>query len=105
MTKIAAGRGHVAVQWGSIAVISVYLPPSLREFCRRLKVVGRLLRRLCPGPVIIAGDFNAKAAVWGSPRTDGKGVEVLEWAAEHDLIITNSGTQHTCVRRKGGWWI
>lgn len=104
LQKLRKGKNYVAVTWGPIVVIGVYLPPSLqqRAFNARLRTVGRIVRGLPPGPVIIAGDFNAKSGAWGSPRTDRRGDQVLDWAAEHGLHILNTGAQNICVRMRGG---
>lgn len=48
--------------------------------------------------VIIAGDFNAKASLWGSSITNNRGLLVTRWAAERDLRIINVGHTPTCVR-------
>jgi len=104
-TLIEAGEGYVAVQWGRIVAFSVYLSPALdvAQFARRLDRMGEYANRLLllPSPVLIAGNFNAKSRLWGSPRTDGKGNVLTEWAAELGLSILNSGTRSTCVRPQG----
>lgn len=64
-TIIEAGEGYVAAQWGRIAVFNVYLSLALdaAQYAGRLDWMGecarRLLLLLCP--VLIMGDFNAKA--------------------------------------------
>ncbi|XP_024882910.1 uncharacterized protein LOC112461763 [Temnothorax curvispinosus] len=52
--------------------------------------------------MVVAGDFNAKSALWGSPVTDRRGRILETWAAGLDLVIVNSGQVQTCVRRQGG---
>lgn len=97
------GRGFVAVFWGPIAVVSIYLPLSVqyREYTKQLRKVGNTVRRLSARTVIVAGDFNAKSGVWGSPRQDYRGAKVLDLAADHDLNIVNSGAQNTCIMMRG----
>lgn len=51
--------------------------------------------------VIIAGDFNAKSAMWGATQTDARGRAVERWAAQIGLVLLNTGTTSTCVRRWG----
>ncbi|KMQ91492.1 reverse transcriptase [Lasius niger] len=51
--------------------------------------------------VIVAGDFNAKATLWGSRITNQRGLQVVRWAAERDLRIVNAGDTPTCVRPQG----
>jgi len=102
-TIMEAGEGYVAGQWGRIAVFSVYLSPALdaAQFTRRIDRMGECIRRLLPRPVLVAGDFNAKAGLWGSPQTNRRGSVLIEWAAELGLSILNSGTRSTCVRPQG----
>ncbi|XP_011862377.1 PREDICTED: uncharacterized protein LOC105559000 [Vollenhovia emeryi] len=59
------------------------------------------MRGILPGPVLVAGDFNAKGALWGSRRPDAKGLEVLNWAARLGLHLLNRGAMSTCVRPQG----
>ncbi|XP_071652698.1 uncharacterized protein [Temnothorax longispinosus] len=55
-----------------------------------------------PAQVMVAGDFNAKSALWGSPVTDRRG-RILEcWAASLGLVVLNRGGVQTCVRHQGG---
>jgi len=71
----------------------VYLSPALdvAQFARRLDGRGECVRRLLllPSPILVAGDFNAKSRLWGSPRTDARGNVLAEWAAELGLSILN----------------
>lgn len=53
------------------------------------------------GKTIVAGDFNAKARLWGSKRECSKGKILCEWAAAMDLRIVNRGTISTCIKGKG----
>lgn len=61
--------------------------------------IRRLLLLSCP--VLVAGDFNAKSALWGSLRPDRRSEVFTEWAAELGLCIMNTGTRSTCVRPQG----
>lgn len=38
---------------------------------------------------LVLGDFNAKASLWGSPTTDHRGKEVIEFVNVYDLEILN----------------
>ncbi|KAK9670965.1 Endonuclease-reverse transcriptase [Popillia japonica] len=51
---------------------------------------------------IIAGDFNAKAPLWGSPFMDKRGEYLMEWAAELNLSVLNSGDTPTFEREGRG---
>ncbi|XP_071577335.1 uncharacterized protein [Temnothorax nylanderi] len=97
-SRLEAGDGFVAVKWGHVAVVGVYLRPSLdvAQFERRLDDIGDCLRRIRPEiPTVVAGDFNAKSALWGFSVTDGRGRILEDWAAGAGLIIINSGNTQT----------
>ncbi|XP_029157037.1 uncharacterized protein LOC114929629 [Nylanderia fulva] len=88
LNLINKGEGLVAASWGPITVISVYISPNInkREFDERLRVLERQIVKHSTGPLVVAGDFNAKNVAWGSPHTDWRGGEVYEWAAQNRLI-------------------
>ncbi|XP_071582575.1 uncharacterized protein [Temnothorax nylanderi] len=46
--------------------------------------------------VLVAGDFNAKSALWGSPATDRRGGIFMDWAASLGLVCVNTGAVQTC---------
>jgi len=104
-TLIEAGEGYVAAQWRRIAVFSTYLSPALdvAQYTRRLDRMGECANRLLllSSPVLIAGDFNAKFRLCGSPQSNRRGNVLAEWAAVLGLSILNSGTRSTCVRPRG----
>ncbi|XP_025267607.1 uncharacterized protein LOC105250072 [Camponotus floridanus] len=104
LTLIGRGGGYVAAQWGEIAVVGVYFSPNRdqAEFRAYLDRVATAIRRQLPGPVLVAGDLNAKSAEWGSPVTDARGLDLAEWGNELGLVILNRGSAHTCVRHNGG---
>ncbi|XP_070138507.1 uncharacterized protein [Drosophila bipectinata] len=52
--------------------------------------------------VLVAGDFNAWAQVWGCPRTNARGRVVRETFASLDLVLLNEGNQHTFSRAGAG---
>lgn len=96
-------EGFVAVEWGRVVVVGVYLPPSLTlsQFEDKLEGVGKCVRALLPAPVVVAEDFNAKSAMWGSRRSDrGKGPVLELWAAGLRLCLMNTGT--TLTKADGG---
>lgn len=84
-----------------IAVFSCYLPPSLTtaQFAEELDALGNALGNDCGRlphfDLVVAGDFNAKVALWGSATTDAKGDILREFAAAHDLQIRNRGNTPT----------
>lgn len=51
---------------------------------------------------IIAGDFNAKSALWGMPLTDARGQILLEWVEANDMVVVNEGVKPTFVSENYG---
>lgn len=98
-----AGESYVAVRWDDCVVIGAYISPRLnvQEFEERLDRIGECIDRFAPTPTILAGDFNAKAALWGSPITNAKGTAMEDWAGVIGLCCMNSGNQSTCIRAQG----
>ncbi|XP_024889723.1 uncharacterized protein LOC112466071 [Temnothorax curvispinosus] len=103
-TKLVAGEGYVAVKWGQVVVISAYVSPnrSRAEFWDILNQIGMCLTRFGPAPIVVAGDLNAKSALWGSPVTNAWGSEVEDWMAKRNLLSLNRGNRWTCIRPNGG---
>ncbi|XP_011171529.1 uncharacterized protein LOC105204167 [Solenopsis invicta] len=68
-------EGYVACLWGGWAVVGVYVSSniSFENFESKLDEIGGVVRRLHPDWVLVAGDFNAKSADWGSPVSDTDG--------------------------------
>ncbi|XP_025156223.1 uncharacterized protein LOC112588980 [Harpegnathos saltator] len=99
------GRGFVVARWGVVTVVGVYLPPEkslgLVEYKSRLQEMGDVIKRHLPGPVIVAGDFNAKSELWGSRRDDRRGEVTADWAVGLGLHIMNDGKKFTFVGSRG----
>ncbi|XP_071578831.1 uncharacterized protein [Temnothorax nylanderi] len=121
-SRVEAGDGFVIVKWDRVYVAGVYISPTVDTvtFERVLEDIRISLARILPGQVIVAGDFNAKSALWGSPAgsihsrqnstgecgpcspvTDGRGRILEYWAAGLGLTVLNSGGIQTCVRHQG----
>lgn len=48
------------------------------------------VRSHCPTPhIIIAGDFNAKHAVWGQEVSDARGSQLIDFTSQHGLAVLN----------------
>jgi hypothetical protein len=63
LALIDRGEGYVACRWGSRAIVGVYISPSISmaDFEAILEELEGVVRRLHPGWVLVAGDFNAKS--------------------------------------------
>ncbi|XP_071640006.1 uncharacterized protein [Temnothorax longispinosus] len=99
-TRLVADDGFVAVRWGHIVVVGVYFSfnKDVAQFEGFLDRLRDFVERILPQPVIVAGDFNAKAALWGSPITNARGRILEDWAAGLGLVCVNTGNAQTCAR-------
>lgn len=97
------GKGYVAARKDSVILYSCYVSPnsSPNEFDLFLQNLGDSIKRLERQPIIVTGDFHAKHSAWGFKKEDGRGRMLLEWMAQHRLIILNIGTTSTCIRSAG----
>lgn len=77
------GDRSIAIHCGPYLVISTYISPNLglREYDNFLNELSGIMSSRAD-KVIIAGDFNAKASLWGSSITNSRGLQVTRWAAE-----------------------
>lgn len=68
------GIKHVAVFCGTYMFISVYISPSLglHEFNKSLDELSDTVGSRSE-KIVLGGDFNAKARLWGSRVTDSRG--------------------------------
>ncbi|XP_076482261.1 uncharacterized protein LOC143303938 [Bombus vancouverensis nearcticus] len=96
---IERGRGFVAVKWGDLAVVAVYVSPNISrtEYASSLDGLAACARRLGACPSLVLGGFNAHSTAWGTRRTKGRGRDVQDWAAALDLRLMNRGSSSTCV--------
>lgn len=101
---VKRGRGYVAVRWDGFLVVGVYCSPNapMQELETLLTDVGILTREGSPSPVLVIGDLNARSSAWGDKTTDARGILVWQWTISTGLIVANTGTSCTCVRRYGG---
>lgn len=105
-TIIGKGRGFVAVGWGETTpggVVGAYYSPngSLSGLEEMLEDIEAVVRPRMSGPVIVAGDLNAKSGAWGSLVTNEFGRTVADWTDAMGLIVLNEGCKPTCVRPNG----
>ena len=93
------GDGYVRAELAGITVYARYCSPNvgMETFDAFITGLGEDVRRR-GGPVIVGGDFNAKAHEWGSPTEDHRGSAVMEWVSGADLMILNRGSRPTFER-------
>ena len=82
------------------AVYSCYYSPnaSLDIFQADLDGLERSIRQW-PGPIIVAGDFNAKSRSWSRGPEDRRGQLLDEMMVSLDLIVINQPGMATFQRR------
>lgn len=97
------GPGYVAVRIGRYKFYSCYISPNkpIDEFELYLQNLSTSLERNGRTQSIIAGDLNAKNALWGSRTEDIRGRILAEWTAQHDLVVLNVGAVPTFSRCSG----
>lgn len=73
--KIKKGNGWVTVKWKDCTIMSVYMSLKMtrEQFEKKLEEMEEEIRRENKSKYIIAGDFNAKARLWGSEKECTKG--------------------------------
>lgn len=76
-----------------LTVVSFYSPGNCQPTFSKVKLQN--LIDSIPGPLFIAGDFNANNLAWGSISTDVRGREVLEVIDENNLVFLNDGDKTT----------
>lgn len=106
-STLETGEGYVVVRWGQVVVVRTYIPHqksrgfSMDRFESRLDQLRTCIRKYSTEPILIAGDFNASSALWGSRWPNQRGETVKDWAAELGLVLLNEGNSSTCVAPRG----
>ena len=96
-----SGDGYVWAELEELVVYACYCSPNTgyNAFDTFVTELGKDVRKRRK-PVIIGGDFNAKAYEWGSPTEDARGAAVMDWASGADLTILNRGGRPTFERHQ-----
>lgn len=94
----------VAIEVKNIVLVSCYIPPSVdlskfSEILRKLETKVKTLERR--KQIVLGGDFNAHAMMWGSKYTSCKGVKLINCMEAVNLTLINEGNSPTCVRQQG----
>ncbi|KAM3958882.1 putative 115 kDa protein in type-1 retrotransposable element R1DM [Aphomia sociella] len=100
---LSRGEGYVVVEIGETVVAGVYFSPnrSRSDFESFLDGLGSVLSRHSARPTFVMGDLNAKSTAWGSPTSDIRGEDLLDWVTATGLNVINRGSVATCVRWQG----
>jgi hypothetical protein len=95
-SSFGCGPGYAWVDLECCRVVSGYASPNatLGEFHAFLDRI----RGIISGSrkqVLLAGDFNAKSAAWGSRSEDHRGEALADLLAESDMVVQNRGCDPT----------
>lgn len=85
-------------RWG---ILVAQLVPFFEHFEKTLDRLREGTVRLPLYEVLVLGDFNTKATLWGTARTDARGDAVIEWVESANLILLNKGGVRTCITGRG----
>lgn len=100
---LCKGAGYVGVKRGDLLILSCYVSPN-SEIAVFENFLQKIALTIAGNPhkyLILAGDFNAKALLWGSPKSNLRGEILEEWMNTQDLRLANLGDEPTCVRYNG----
>lgn len=92
INSMEAGHGFVMADIKWAALYSVYISPNADEESMEemLYELARNIRgRICP--ILVAGDFNAKAPMWRESRLDVRAERLAHGLAELNLEMVNDG--------------
>ncbi|XP_071640909.1 uncharacterized protein [Temnothorax longispinosus] len=100
---VAKGQNSVVVKFGSTYIVSCYVSPNINRagYSNFLDELSNLCLSAVNNRILICGDFNAHARLWGSAATDFKGDLLEEWSAHMDFRLLNVGNRPTFVGHQG----
>lgn len=97
-----AGTGYAGAKVGDTVFYSCYCTPNctLQDFDIFLDGVERSISNLAAGnaKLVVASDFNAHSAEWGSTSDDARGTLLSGFASTLGLLVCNVGTVPTFSR-------
>lgn len=104
--KIIPRPGFLIVYLRDFILYACYVSPniSLEDYNKWLEDLMASVERE-QNEVVIAGDFNAKAAEWGSPWTDNRGFHTIQRISGMDIIVHNTGDKPTFQRGRSESYI
>ncbi|KAG5327721.1 PO11 protein, partial [Pseudoatta argentina] len=101
------GTRFAAVDWGDMIMVSCYFPLSLSnsEFLYDLRELETKVQEVRGRPIIVLGDFNARAPTWDPGQPNRRGRLLMDWLGLLDLHLLNSASEPTCVHPRGVSWV
>ncbi|KAJ8932451.1 hypothetical protein NQ314_014647 [Rhamnusium bicolor] len=105
ITVISCSRdsGFVCVELSDVFIFSRYFSPNkgTEEFERYLYKLGKHINKNKNKHIIIGGDLNSKAQIFGSSVVNEKGRILEEWIESSDLVVLNKGNTPTFSNANG----
>lgn len=104
-TEVHRDPEFVSATLNGVNVIICYASPNrtAAEFSDFLQRIEDHVRTIGHGvPVIVAGDLNARSAVWGDWCQDSRGSELNSLFDSLGLVVLNEGSSPTFVGRGRG---
>ena len=100
VSSTTRGNGYIRYVLDGTAVYCCYYSPnaSVEIFQADLDDLEGSIRQW-PGPIIVAGDFNAKSRSWSGGPEDRRGQLLDEMMVSLDLIVINQPGMATFERR------
>ncbi|XP_071652524.1 uncharacterized protein [Temnothorax longispinosus] len=100
---IAKGHSIVVIRYGNIYIASCYVSPNVdyNGYAGFLDELTTLCSGILNKHLLICGDFNAHARLWGSRRRDFKGDLLEDWVAQADVRLANVGNSPTFMSAQG----
>jgi len=105
VTEVHRDPEFVSARLNGVYVISCYASPNrtAAEFSNFLQRVGSHVSSIGHGvSVIVAGDLNARSAVWGDWCQDSRGSDLNSLFDSLGLVVLNEGSSPTFVGRGRG---
>ncbi|KAJ3639073.1 hypothetical protein Zmor_004372 [Zophobas morio] len=94
------GEGFVWIKFSDWVLYGCYISPNtgIGRYRKFLDDLGESVNTW-EGEVVVAGDFNAKSPLWGSPIiNDVRGSLLEDWMAERCMVCHNCGNAPTFLR-------
>lgn len=95
------GRFSVGAQWMKLTIILVYISPNADDMTYEFLDELDVCVQEATEDILICGDFNSKAILWGCNHNNSRGDRLTRWSASKDMNLVNIGNKPTCARCQG----